>query len=191
MQFLIILGFIGIIFIIIKNNKKSITKESKFVFSVSDKNCIYIFLYENSNISVYDFYIKLIRKFFDKGDIFKISGDKTFISDIDEYYREKNTEISKENNSDRVIMDNIDFIENELFDIIKVNTFSSVKFCKDNLDIRYKYEFEEKEICIKLKNNDLKEKVLNYANEISRSYNMKLCIGYKSNGDERIDNQYN
>lgn len=191
MQFLIILGFIGIIFIIIKNNKKSITKESKFVFSVSDKNCIYIFTYENSSISVYDFYIKLIKKFFDKGDIFKISGDKTFISDIYEYCREKNIEISKENNSDRVITDNIDFIENELFDIIKVNTFSSVEFCKDNLDIRYNYKFEEREISIKLKNNDLKEKVLNYASEISRSYNMKFCIGYKSNGDEQIDNQYN
>lgn len=189
MQFLIILGFIGIIFIIIKKNKKSITNESKFVFSVSDKNCIYIFLYENSSISVYDFYIKLIRKFFDKGDIFKILGDKTFISDIDEYCREKNIEISKENNSDRVITDNIDFIENELFDIIKGNTFSSVEFCKYSLDISCKYEFEEREICIKLKNNDLKEEVLNYANEISRSYNMKFCIEYKSNGDERIGNQ--
>ena len=189
MQFLIILGFIGIIFIIIKKDKKSITNESKFVFSVSDKNCIYIFLYENSSISVYDFYIKLIRKFFDKGDIFKILGDKTFISDIDEYCREKNIEISKENNSDRVITDNIDFIENELFDIIKGNTFSSVEFCKYSLDISCKYEFEEREICIKLKNNDLKEEVLNYANEISRSYNMKFCIEYKSNGDERIGNQ--
>ncbi len=189
MQFLIILGFIGIIFIIIKKDKKSITNESKFVFSVSDKNCIYIFLYENSSISVYDFYIKLIRKFFYKGDIFKILGDKTFISDIDEYCREKNIEISKENNSDRVITDNIDFIENELFDIIKGNTFSSVEFCKYSLDISCKYEFEEREICIKLKNNDLKEEVLNYANEISRSYNMKFCIEYKSNGDERIGNQ--